>query len=140
MVKRPIATIHVGPANQGKWTVPVSYDTLLHHTPIATAHKKFMTREPGGWHYRREPWWVKPDGSHMGKWPRHLAALRAHPFVVLTDDDWNADDEEEGVKRRSYICLYRIADLSVDDKKGMNFRMVERIEIRTSASTKESSP
>jgi hypothetical protein len=107
----------------------------LDRTPIATAHKEFVAKEPDGcWYYRRPVWWLKSDGSHISKakWNSYLAALRAHPFVVVTNDDWTMSKGAVSVKRRGYICVYRIDNesLIVDDREGMYFRAVERIEYR----------
>ncbi|HEX2256262.1 MAG TPA: hypothetical protein VHG92_06090 [Afifellaceae bacterium] len=57
------------------------------------------------------------------KWRELVDAIRAKKKVILTND--KVSDEETAFQRTSYIAVFSVDDISVED--GLRFRFVDRL-------------
>ena len=120
--------------NHGRWVVPITYGHLR-ETPVATAHRMFVRQGlDGDMIYSRPCFWKHPDGTprFKAKWQEYLTALRANPFVIVTDDEWTL--RKNGLyspSRTGYVALFRLDNLILSERSGQNMWLTERISIQT---------
>lgn len=72
------------------------------------------------------PWYSDPNVTNDPKWPPFIEAIRHGQKVILTNDKLDNAGNPSG-NRDSYIALYRIDSVGVEDGK-LRFRFVERLE------------
>ena len=68
----------------------------------------------------------------MRNGPSNLTALRANPFVIVTDHEWTL--RKTGLSspsRTGYVALFRFDNLILSERSGQNMWLTERISIQT---------
>jgi len=91
---------------------------------LPCAHKYWCE---GNWPHYSDAWFGTTDAAHHGKVAPWIAAAKADPRVILTEDAVNKDaiSGDGFFTRTGYVGVFDIADLIID-RDGLRFKFTKR--------------